>query len=253
MLIFECDRFAQDVPAMKAVMRGTRAFIGGSLALTLFCPIRFKPSNADIFVPDAEVESLLIHLTTREGFEIAKTTVVDRGIVLPTDPTLDEDITDYGAGVVAVRRLRRGALWVNVLTFRDTSPSAVNPNVLTLAWTTLLMNYVTPDYACCAYPSLTFLGRGLYHMDRWMDRSFPGDNSNHLLNTYADRGFELSRHPSGWFEGTEDTCEGGWMCPFEPRRFGDGGCLTIPAVGGPVACTGRTWIFGGIGRTIHDL
>ncbi|OJT04373.1 hypothetical protein TRAPUB_4916 [Trametes pubescens] len=244
--------FAQDVQAMKAVLRDSRAFIAGSLALTLFCPVRFEPSNADIFVPHTHIETVLHHLTTTQSLVIESTSVVNRQLDVPLDPTRDERITTYGAGILEIRRLRRGEKCVNVYTFLDTSPLTVNTDILNFTWATLLMNYVTADYACCAYPSMTFLGRGLYHMNRWTDPTFPGDNSHHLLNTYAERGFELSRHPSGWYEGLEDRCEGGWSCPFEPRRFGDGGCLTVPAIGGPVSAVGRTWVFGGVSRSIHD-
>ncbi|KAL1942617.1 hypothetical protein VTO73DRAFT_4857 [Trametes versicolor] len=200
--------FALDVDAFKAVMRETRAFLGGSLPLTMFSPVRFTPSNADIFVPDTNVVMVQEHLIRQQVFSLDTTTTMNPVVHLPNNCSADEDVTAYGAGLLEVRSLRRGGINVNLLSFPDRGTTTLNTEVLNFTWTTLLMNYVTADYACCAYPSMTFMGRGLFHMGRWMDRSFPGDNSHHLLNTYGERGFEFTRHPSGWFDRPDQRCSG---------------------------------------------
>lgn len=234
---------------MRQCLRTNNAFVGGSLPLTLFSPVLFTPSNADIFVPAARYLPVVHHLTRVQGFDI-RSVRSGPDVLIPLDPSHDETIAAYGAGVWHVTTLRRGATVVHVLVVGD-SADGLPVDSLSLSWTTALFSFVAADYATCAYPSLVFMGRGLFHMERFMS-GMPGTSSDHILNTYADRGFEFARHPSWWLPGPDYSCSQGWSCPFEQRRFGDGGCLTVPAIGGPVNAFGRTWTFGGVSRSVHD-
>lgn len=229
-------------------MRENLVFIGGSLSLKLFSPVRYHPNNADLFVPACRYFDLVAHLTSTQLFTVRSVQAVAPSVVVPPDPHQDDAVYSYGAGISHLTTLTRGASVVHILAFPDPTPLAFSSDVLTLSWTTGLFTFVTADFATCAYPALTLMGRGLYHMERFL-RGMPGTSSDHKLNAYADRGFEFARHPIWW---TETPCRGGWSCPFEVRRFGDGGCLTVPAIGGPVDSFGRRWRFGGVDQSIHD-
>lgn len=230
-------------------MRCAHAYIGGSLPLTVFSPVRFLPTNADIFVPASALATLVNHLSTTEGYVTVSNIVVSPVLPLPVDCEQDTAVVAYGAGLQQITELRRGPKVVHVLGFPDPGDDSHRFDVLSLSWTTLLFTFITADYAVCAYPTLTLMGRGLFHMDRFL-RGMPGGSSNHLLNEYADRGFEFSRHPSWWFARDYEQCPRGWVCPFTRRVLGDEGCLSIPPRVGEVF--GREWLFGGVSTDVHD-
>ncbi|OJT12389.1 hypothetical protein TRAPUB_11058 [Trametes pubescens] len=234
---------AIDVEAMRRVMRGSRAYIGGSLPLTLFSPVQFAPENADLFVPASAAAAVINHLTTEEGYYTASTRVVTPIVAIPADAEQDSDIVAYGAGLQQVTELQRGSKIVHVLAFPDPPEAAHGFDVLSLSWTTLLFTFVTADYAGCAYPTLTLMGRGLFHMERFMS-GMPGGSSNHLLNAYADRGFDFAGHPSWWFARDTEQCPRGWSCPFTRRRLGDGGpsALKTPSASLPLATIKSVYI-----------
>lgn len=223
------------------------------MALKLFSPVRFKPSNADLFVDEAGYLALIHHLTTVQNYDVLSVLPVSPTVSIPLNPQADDGVFAYGAGVVYIATLGRGPRVVHVLCTPTPPPgrATVSTDAMTLSWTTMLFNYVAADYATCAYPAMTLMGRGLFHMERFLS-GMPGTSSDHILNTYTDRGFEFARHPNWWLPGPNFTCAGGWSCPFETRRFGDGGGLTVPATEGPVSEVGRHWRFGGVSHSIHD-
>lgn len=233
---------------MRDVMRVHHVFVGGSLPLTMFSPLRFKPDNADLFVASPHYQAVVNHLVSVELYEVDKLELMEPIISMPTDPADDEHIHAYGAGVSHVTTLRRGHTTVHVLVYPDILRNEPRADVVTLSWSTLLFNVVGADFATCAYPALTGAGRGLFHMDRFL-RGLPGSNSEHAVNRYAERGFEFARHPIWW---TERPCGRGWSCPFRERVFGDGGCLSIPASLRPRETFGRIWRFGGVASDIHE-
>ena len=56
-------------------------------------------------------------------------------------------------------------------------------------WSTLQMNFVTPRGFCCAYPALTFDGRGLLNPKARMVNNQPKDFVKPLIAKYQERGF----------------------------------------------------------------
>ncbi|KAL6306070.1 hypothetical protein BKA93DRAFT_729994 [Sparassis latifolia] len=89
-------------------------------------------------------------------------------------------------GCTSVTRLltSRGFI-INILC--SASESALYP--ITHSWTTLLMNYVTPDNFGCAYPSLTLRNRGIL-----VSRIF-SEHEYIALTEYLARQYELGFHP----------------------------------------------------------
>lgn len=233
-------------------MRDNAVFVGGSLPLLMFSPVKFLPSNADLFVPLSRKDVLVQHLQTMERYHVSQPTAAIAVQSMPAHHRHDTEITSYGAGLITVTQMRRSATVVNILTYPDPLQLDVSADVITLSWTTLLFNFVTADYAVSGYPSLTLTGRGLFHMERFL-RGMPGGSSDHKLNQYAERGFEFSGHPSWWFPRMDDLCPRGWTCPLRRRFFGDGGTLIIPAQGTGVDDQyGRNWMFGGVTESVHE-
>ncbi|KAL1942569.1 hypothetical protein VTO73DRAFT_6171 [Trametes versicolor] len=241
---------ATDVSAMRDCFRLNRAFVGGSLSLTLFSPLLVVPSNADIFVPQSKNTALVHHLIHLEGYTLVTVSAVSPVAMIPNNALNDGTIDVYGAGLITHTVLSRGAIIVQVFTFDDPYPMSLTPDTITLSWTTALFNFVAADFAGCAYPTLTTKGRGLYHAGRFLS-AMPGTGSDHKLNAYCELGFEFSQHPNWWFEPIYLRCQRGTNCPFVLRRFGDGGTLLLPADSGPPNPFGRQWMFGGTSEDIH--
>ncbi|TFY56410.1 hypothetical protein EVJ58_g7663 [Rhodofomes roseus] len=83
-------------------------------------------------------------------------------------------VYNYCGGIRNITRLRRqkedtAECLVDVI--QSVDESATTP--LPYFWTTLLMNFVTADSVCCAYPSLTIRRRGLFNPLRLLDYSLP--------------------------------------------------------------------------------
>ncbi|KAL1944330.1 hypothetical protein VTO73DRAFT_3515 [Trametes versicolor] len=243
--------FANDVEEMRNCLRSNAAFVAGSLPLTLFAAVPFEPRTADIFVPVSRAAALILHLSSVESYSQTSQEYLPYGPPIPTDPTQDSAIVNYGPGLISVTTLRRGTTLVQVFTFADPIPFTLSVDTITLSWTTALFNFVCADYAGCAYPILTHRGRALFHLQRFL-RGMPGTNSDHILNSYADRGFEFAQHPNWWFEPMTRPCPRGFNCPLQSRAFEDGGVLIIPVSARLSLPVGRRWLFGGVDESIHD-
>ncbi|KAI0349345.1 hypothetical protein OH77DRAFT_1381500, partial [Trametes cingulata] len=171
------------------VLRSTEAVLGGSAALKLFCNGFDDVGDYDIFVPSWAHDEVVWYLSAEEHYAIDDTSVVDnRGRPMYSDP-------NYLTGISRVTTLRRPSTAVDIIA--STDDCATTP--LRTSWTTLLMNFVTADGACCAYPSLTAQHRGLFHMGRILDPSYPHDGTPTDvagMNKYIKRGFSFGGHPT---------------------------------------------------------
>ncbi|KAL1942588.1 hypothetical protein VTO73DRAFT_6190 [Trametes versicolor] len=242
--------FCNDVESMRHCMRTTAAFIGGSVPLTLFSNLTFTPSNMDIFVRTSRRDQILYHLCFIEGYTWQTVGDVIPQSDLPPHASFDDSVVVFGAGLRTVIQLVRPGSRVSVYTFDDPLFPDFSADVVTLSWSSALFNFVSADFAGCAYPALTTQGRALYHMGRFYS-GMPGTASDHLLNTYCSRGFEFSQHPSWWFEPMDRACPRRWTCPLTGRTFGDGGSLVIPYRERPGGRFGREWLFGGVTEDVH--
>lgn len=235
---------------MRHCMRSTASFIGGSLPLTFFSNVSFTPSNADIFVRASLRDQVIYHLCLIEGYQVDRVVPITPQSVIPPHSSFDDSVVVFGAGLRTVSNLVRPGRLVSVYTFDDPPDADFTADVITLSWSTALFNFVSADFAGCAYPALTTNGRALFHMGRFYS-GMPGTTSDHLLNTYCARGFQFSQHPSWWFEPMHRACPQSWTCPLTTRRFGDAGSLLVPYMHGPTEQFGREWLFGGVTEDVH--
>ncbi|KAI0643085.1 hypothetical protein C8Q79DRAFT_1013055 [Trametes meyenii] len=234
--------------ALQQTLRAHDAVIGGSTAVLYFYPhADFLPFNTDIFVPEDLCDSLL-EFFTDQGYVVESDSVGPT--FEPVPPATKSSISLYGAGTARIVHLHGDSKDINVYA---TTGAATEP--LTYAWSTLLMSYVCADGACCPYPSLSTIGRGLFHNARILNTSFARRNEPLPINKYCEgRGFELGAHPTSWFKLPQGPtpCDRGWSCPLTPRHFGDGGCLNVcftPAALDPFQ---SAWVFGGIDEVVHE-
>ncbi|KAI0640757.1 hypothetical protein C8Q79DRAFT_438760 [Trametes meyenii] len=237
---------SEDPSGLQALLRMHDAIIGGSTAVLFFYPqASFDLPNTDIFVP-GEGAPPVVQFFVGEGFAVTDHTL---GPGIPVGPPLNKpSVVTYGAGVESITRLQRAGDVINI--YRTIGP-ATHP--LTCMWTTLLMSFIGADGACCAYPTLSAGGRGLYHPGRILDYTFPsGDDLP--INKYAERrGFELAVHPTNWFElpAGPQPCDRGYNCPLTLRHFGDAGCLNISLAPGGLDAFASQWVFGGVTEEFH--
>ncbi|KAI0355685.1 hypothetical protein OH77DRAFT_1402549 [Trametes cingulata] len=246
--------FATDTARMRRFMRENSVFLTGGLALGLFSPFAPVDRSVELYVGLSRVDLLLCFLCNTEGFVEDPRQANQPPISFPNEAIRDSEVTTFRAGVVRMNIVARGDTVVKVYAYAEPKEERLYPDPLCFSWTTLVFNFVTSDYAMCAYPSMTMRGRGLFHYNRVLDASFPGGTSDHALNEYTAGGYEFDRHPSGWFPWPETRCEGGWSCPFRERGFGDGGCVRMPAAsaGAGRVVRARTWVFGGVSEDVHS-
>ncbi|KAH9943737.1 hypothetical protein B0H21DRAFT_663556, partial [Amylocystis lapponica] len=161
------------------VMRATRAIISGSSALLLLDIFAdFVPEDLDIFVTAPHANTLVNYLIGTEHYWQTSYVVVTEDA--------QTDVLDVHGGISRVTRLSAGTFHIDVIV------SAENTATFPIAhwWTSLLMNFVSADTLCCAYPTLTLERRGLYHPLRLLHPSYPDGTNVFYQNRYSERGYE---------------------------------------------------------------
>ncbi|KAI9067820.1 hypothetical protein FKP32DRAFT_1672789 [Trametes sanguinea] len=228
-----------DVTRLRAVLRDTSAIVAGDVALVLFehGALHGPTIHADIYTPHGEILPLITHLTRFEFYHSVGQYRV------PHEEA--KESLNYLVGTSQVVYLKRGAVQIRLIE----SSTIASSSPLTSVWTTLLMNFVTADGALCAYPGLTFRGRGLIHMPRVAHTSFPtAPNGTELamVNSYFERGYELAGHPTDW--DLDDRlefypCNAAPSCPAVVRFLGDKHCLCWGEIEHVVHPTDYDWLF----------
>ena len=159
-----------------------------------------------------------------------------------------------------VAHLVRDGIRIDVI-----EPSTACPLLaITQFWTTLLMNYITPDGVCVLYPCLTFAGVGLINPSSLNTDGIPGARVTTLMTKYIQREFQFAlRHdalpaPIQAEMMLNTSCE-----PWKQRTCGDSDSFTLrfgttslhSRIGRPVAPPSPRvdWLLGGWegGRLTH--
>jgi len=229
--------FVEDTTSLSRILVECNAIVSGSMALRMIDRDGdWDGYDLDIFVGKDRFRELL------DGLERARLAAVKY---------LSEPRDDYPGLVRQVVSLegRRGRIIQIVCSVDNSSMSP-----LAAFWTTLLRNFVTPFGLVVGYPMLTLSRRGV----------LAGRHTElvHKLNRrkYERRGFDFRAHPQDWVDiwhASQGMClKDGYMCPNEPRYFGDGGTLIAPF--SPISGLGawglvrrapfgwsRSWILGG--------
>ncbi|KAI1786385.1 hypothetical protein LXA43DRAFT_875209, partial [Ganoderma leucocontextum] len=127
------------------LLRFHDAVLSGSLALALFLsPVGWEPGDLDIYVGDTRYFAFV------DDFERLFPVVLEADMSCPHPATYN--------GIKRVRRYAT-ASGKRLELIQSRSPNAVSP--LLFFWSSVVVNFVTPRGAVCAYPAHTLHRRGL--------------------------------------------------------------------------------------------
>ncbi|KAI0351825.1 hypothetical protein OH77DRAFT_1562849 [Trametes cingulata] len=138
--------YVYDPIAFRSALRLTQSVISGSFALWFLLHGQercFKPADLNIYVPCKYGRRFADYLITAEGYKLCK-----------TQAALYAGFRRVAHSTVLV--LQRASTRIDVVV--SSNDSALYP--LSHFWASHLMNYISSDSYCVAYPDLTFARRG---------------------------------------------------------------------------------------------
>ena len=140
--------FVRNVTAFSEALRRHGAVISGSLALYYFIPCNtWFPNDLDVYVSYDEFPGFLHTLENDPALQFRAQPRV-QGSHIPTSVSTD---------VAEIRKLSTPtSRVVDVIRSRRSTP--ISP--LVQFWTSMLVNFVTPDACVAAFPRMVFNGRG---------------------------------------------------------------------------------------------
>ncbi|KAL6304474.1 hypothetical protein BKA93DRAFT_692856, partial [Sparassis latifolia] len=152
----------------------TNTVISGSLSLVFFdVTCSWSPNNADFYVLYGHFFRIVQYLVQVEGY------------------TLDTNVEppySYSASIISqVARLRRGRYHIDVIRSFTESPLCPLP----LFWSTHVMNYLSADSFCCAYPDSMLQHRGLLNPHRLVDCQYPSSSVLSAMFKYIAHGYDF--------------------------------------------------------------
>lgn len=203
--------FVRDPTGLRNTLRVTGSVISGSAALYILDVDRatkWYPNDLDIYAPITSAAIMVTYLVTVEGYEIL-------------DKPPPESRYYSSPGFNSVAHLRRGDFEIDVI--RSNTISALHP--IPYFWSTHLMNYLTADAYCIAYPNDTLIGRGLLNPVQLIAHQYPLPRTMRTMKKYKARGYIFRSRPTAWDANAQDECDSGPGCPRTVRYFGDNLCL----------------------------
>ncbi|KAH9943752.1 hypothetical protein B0H21DRAFT_695290 [Amylocystis lapponica] len=214
------SRFVQHPSGVRDVMRDARAVISGSFALKIIDrQSTFTPNDVNFYVGKSGHGAIVKYLIEEEGYVTTETIDVDLAVGC--------GLYNFCGSIASVTKLQARGKNIDVICSTDESPTTPLPYF----WTTLVMNFITADSICSAYPAITIRGRGLMHQKRLLDPSLPEGSRILCLEKYQERGYQFRVAPlHGWDvrrDGATRTCAQSWQCPCRNCFFGDAGCLML--------------------------
>lgn len=217
---FVKNRFEQDKDALirpfitdgdkfRDKMRATESLISGSLALRLVDRTAdWKVGDMDLYVPQHHFSSFVAYLLQIEHYDF--------------DPDfVGNHHTWYKPGILRVTKLRRPGTKVSIDVICSQTDSAAFP--LAHYYGTHVLNYISWDSFCCAYPKMTTVGQALLMPLHLIEGYIPPGRTVSCIKKYGERGFDFRYNPKQWDE--ERVCKGGFECPQSVRTMSDRGCL----------------------------
>ena len=140
--------FVSNVDAFSEALRRHGAVISGSTALYYFLPCdSWRPNDMDLYVSYDEFPAFLRVLEDDPALQFRPLPLAT-GCDVPTSLSLD---------IAEIRKMSTPSQQVvDVIRSRRSTP--VSP--LVQFWTSLLVNFVTPDACVAAFPRMVFNGRG---------------------------------------------------------------------------------------------
>ena len=198
--------FVCDIPAFSNALRKHGAVISGSLALYYFVGCNdWYPNDMDVYVSYDEFPAFIRAVET------------DPSILFVASPsTPDSKLTTSNSLDIAEVRKYITPTKRSVDVIRSRRPTPLSP--LVSFWTSLLVNFLTPDCVVSAFPRMVFNGRG-YVKEFGMNA-----RDTAAMRKYSGRMFQENEYftfvPELW---------GSWMDPFYWRKdyFSDRSALVI--------------------------
>lgn len=205
-----------DANGFRSVLRATGSVISGSAALHVLDSARaehWQPRDIDLYVPLDHAERVATYITEVEEY-----------VHLETHESW-ATYTHDSAGFVEVSKYENGD-GMRVDLIKSATHSSLYP--IPFFWSTHVMNYLTADSFCMAYPSLTLQGRGLMNPVALVDSRYPHKRTLAVMTKYHRRGYDFRLHSYAWDADPSATCARGGDegCPRTIRYFGDPYCLT---------------------------
>lgn len=205
----ELRRFVQDPSALRANMRMLGGVISGSFALSFILHndgYQSLPGDLDIYVPNVYAKRFAAYLVEVEGYVHTDLPQEGYGLAL-----------SHGRVIVLSRHGRR----VDIIPSKNSC--ALYP--VAQFWGTHLINYLSADSYCVAYPKLTLSHRGLLSPFQLFAECSTTPHLRTLVDKYETRGIsvDLRSDPVGPTSSTP-SCKGDQACARTRRFFGDRFC-----------------------------
>ncbi|EIW62571.1 uncharacterized protein TRAVEDRAFT_108110, partial [Trametes versicolor FP-101664 SS1] len=166
------------------ILRLTRSVISGSTALHVLDIDRasaWTPNDLDIYAPITAAAVVVNYLVTVEGYD-----------VVDSPAPAKYPYPSSRSGFNAVAHLRRGDIEIDVI--RSNTISALHP--IPFFWSSHLMNYLTADSYCMAYPDDTLAGRGLLNPIQLIEHQYPLPRTMRTMKKYRARGYIFRSRPT---------------------------------------------------------
>ncbi|KAI0359246.1 hypothetical protein OH77DRAFT_1375134, partial [Trametes cingulata] len=162
------------------VLGAVGAVVSGSTALHILDiqgSARWVPNDLDIYTPLGKAVRLVSYLVKAEYYQY-------------TGCHLSNYHGDFG-GYTKVFHLEKSGRKIDVI--QSCTASALHP--IPYFWSTHVMNYLTADSFCIAYPTFTLSGRGLLNPLPLIKHRYPRERTLSVMAKYQDRGYDFRLYP----------------------------------------------------------
>ncbi|KAI0349060.1 hypothetical protein OH77DRAFT_232328 [Trametes cingulata] len=205
------SKYVSKPAEFRAVLHMPKAVVSGSAALHILDVDgrgAWEPKDIDVYTPIG-MSMRFVKYLEGEGFRVAQC------------QSSSESYQDDYAGFKTVVHAVKGTLTVDVI--QSTTLSALHP--LPYFWSTHVMNFLTADSFCIAYPAFTLQGLGLTNPIALDDRRYPRQRTLDVMAKYKARSYDFRLHPHAWEADVHAKCRQAEGCPLSIRWFGDRFCL----------------------------
>ncbi|KAI9065787.1 hypothetical protein FKP32DRAFT_1534223, partial [Trametes sanguinea] len=163
------------------ILRVTDSVISGSAALYVLDTDRasdWYPKDLDIYAPNHSYKQIINYLIALEDYE-----------KLETPPPRKYPYA--ASGISSVTHLHRDGIQIDII--QSATRSALHP--IPCFWATHVMNYLSADNFCIAYPEYTLSGKALLNPIHLVECFYPPPATLTNLSKYMERGYDFRMRP----------------------------------------------------------
>ncbi|KAL6306071.1 hypothetical protein BKA93DRAFT_730208, partial [Sparassis latifolia] len=158
-------RFVDNPNGLRTTLHLSQSLISGSFIIDFLDPHdTFVPNNLDIYVPHGYHLRLVQYLRQVKHYAFAE------------DAIWPPYTLEFGVEKI-----------IDII--QSATQTALYP--LAFFWTTAVMNYLTADGFCCAYPELMLHRRSLLNPTSLLDYYYPPPRILGCIDKYIHRGFQF--------------------------------------------------------------